>query len=161
MEESQWPARTKPTGPMGSDCEMLAEALVEREEGRLHGFHEEAVVLAGCGEDFLKLANVEGGGFFAEDVLAGGEGLEAKVGVGVGVGGDVDGVDVGGEQGFERWGNSGDGELLAVGLCAVGIAAPDGGEDGMLDRLGRASAADKTDGEARGGAAGTDDAPAN
>jgi hypothetical protein len=141
-------------GADGIGFEMLAEALVERKEGRLHGFHEEAVVLAGCGEDFLKLANVEGGGFFAEDVFAGGEGMEAKVGVGVGMGGDVDGLNVCVEQGFERWGNSGDGELLAVGLCAVGIAAPDGGEDGMLDRL-------KTDGEARGGAAGTDDAPAN
>ena len=102
----------------------------------------------------MKLANVEGGGFFAEDVFAGGEGMDAKVGVGVGMGGDVDGVNVGVEQGFERWGNSGDGELLAVGLCAVGIAAPDGGEDGMFDRL-------KANGEARGGAAGTDDAPAN
>jgi hypothetical protein len=42
--------------------------------------------------------DVEGGGFLAEDVLAGGEGLDAKIGVGVRVGGDVDCIDVGGEE---------------------------------------------------------------
>jgi hypothetical protein len=131
-----------------------AEALIEGEEGRLHGFHEEAVVLPGGGEDFLKLAHVEAGGFFAEDVFAGGEGMEAKAGVGVGMGGDVDGVNVGVEEGFERWGDGGDGELFGVGKGAVDIAAPDGAEDCVLDRL-------KANGEARGGAAGTDDAPTN
>ena len=61
--------------------EMLAEALVEGKERRLHGFHEETIVLVGGGEDFFELGDVEGGGFFAEDVLAGGEGLDAEIGV--------------------------------------------------------------------------------
>jgi hypothetical protein len=88
-------------GADGVGLQMLGEALIEREEGRLHGFHEETVAPPCLGKDTFKLVNVEGGGFFAEDVLAGGEGLEAKVGMGVGVSGDVDGVDVGGEQGIE------------------------------------------------------------
>ena len=88
-------------GADGIVLQMLAQTLIEREEGWLHGFHEEAVVCAGGGEDLLELANVEGGGLFAEDVFSGGESLEAEIGVGVGMGGDVDGVDVGGEQGFE------------------------------------------------------------
>jgi hypothetical protein len=78
--------------------EMLAEALVEGKERRLHGFHEETIVLVGGGEDFFELGDVEGGGFFAEDVLAGGQGLDAEVGVGVRMGGDVDGVYVCGEE---------------------------------------------------------------
>jgi hypothetical protein len=53
---------------------------------------------AGGGEDLFELGDVEGGGFLAEDVLAGGEGLDAEIGVGVRVGGDVDGVDVCGEE---------------------------------------------------------------
>jgi len=52
----------------------------------------------GGGEDLFELGNVEGGGFLAEDVLAGGEGLDAEIGVGVRVGGDVDGVYVCGEE---------------------------------------------------------------
>jgi hypothetical protein len=40
--------------------EMLAEALVEGKEGRLHGFHEEAVVLEGGFEDLFKLTGIEG-----------------------------------------------------------------------------------------------------
>jgi hypothetical protein len=51
---------------------MPAETLVEREERRLHGLHEEAVVLAGGFENLLELVKVQGGGFLAEYVLAGG-----------------------------------------------------------------------------------------
>jgi hypothetical protein len=58
-------------------------------------------VPAGGGEDLLKLTDVEGGGFFAEDVLAGCESLDRQLGVSVGMGGDVDGVYVCGEQNIE------------------------------------------------------------
>ena len=75
----------KADGADGVGFEMLAEAMIKGKEGRLHGFHEEAVVSAGGGEDFLELANVERGGFFAENVFSGGEGLDAERGVGVGV----------------------------------------------------------------------------
>ena len=51
------------------------------------------------------MADVEGGGFFAEDMFAGGESLDTELGVGVGMGGDVDGIDVGGKQGFESGGD--------------------------------------------------------
>jgi len=81
-------------GAYGVFGEMLAEALVKGEKRGLHGFHKQAVMEAGGGEDLLELGYVEGGGFLAEYVLAGGEGLDAEIGVGVGVGGYVDGVDV-------------------------------------------------------------------
>jgi hypothetical protein len=45
------------------------------------------------GEDLFELGDVEGGGFLAKDVFAGSEGLDAESGVGVWVGGYVDGVD--------------------------------------------------------------------
>ena len=53
---------------------------------------------AGGGEDLFELGDVEGGRLFAEDVPAGGERLDTEIGVGVWVGGDVDGVDVCGEE---------------------------------------------------------------
>jgi hypothetical protein len=81
---------------------MFAKTLVEREEGWLHGFHEKAIVEAGGGEDLDELGFVEGGRLFAENVLAGGEGLDAEIGVGVGVGGYVDGVDFRGQKLIER-----------------------------------------------------------
>jgi hypothetical protein len=46
------------------------------------------------------LALVEGGRFFAENVLAGGESLQAEFGVAVWMGGYINGVEVGGEQAF-------------------------------------------------------------
>ena len=103
----------KADGADGIVLQVFAQTLIEREEWRLHGFHEEAVVRACGGEDTAQLANVEGGWLFAEDVFTGGEGLEAEVGMGVGMGGDVDGVDVGGEQGVERGRDCGNGESLA------------------------------------------------
>src|SRR5579863_3623866 len=132
---------------------MPSETLIKREEGRLHGFHEEAVVRAGGCEDFLMLAEVQGGRLFAEHVLTGGEGLDAKLGVGVGMSGDVNGVDAGGEQVVEGGGDVG-GELTCEGLCAVGVAAPDGGERCVFDGL-------QTVGETGGGTAGADDAEAD
>jgi hypothetical protein len=85
-------------GADGVLCEVLAEILVEGEERGLHGFHKQTVMEAGGGEDLLELGYVEGGGFLAEDVLAGGEGLDAEIGVGVRVGGDVDCIDVCGKE---------------------------------------------------------------
>jgi hypothetical protein len=92
----------KADGADGVGPQMLAEALVEREEGRFHGLHEEAAVKVGGGEDLNKLGFVERGGFFAENVLAGCEGLDAEAGVGVGVGGYIDGVDFGGQELIQR-----------------------------------------------------------
>jgi hypothetical protein len=55
----------KTDGTDGVGLEMAAEPLVEREKGRLHGFHEEAVVAAGGGKDFNKLALIERGRLLA------------------------------------------------------------------------------------------------
>jgi hypothetical protein len=142
-------------GADGVALEVLAEPLVEGEEGRLHGFHEEAVVGARGGEDLLELAHVDGGGLFAEDVFSGGERGDAEVGVGVGVGGDVDSVDAfGGEERIEGGGEVRDFEARGEGLGALGGAAPDGFE-GCGGNSGEAL------GEAGCGAAGTDDAEAD
>jgi hypothetical protein len=59
-------------GADGVVGEVLAETLVKGEERGLHGFHKQPVMEAGGGEDLLELGYVEGGGFLAEYVLAGG-----------------------------------------------------------------------------------------
>lgn len=115
--------------------EVLAKTLVEGKEGRLHGFHEEAVVTACGGEDLLELADIESSRLFAEDMLSGGEGAKAEVGMGVWVGGDIDGVDVSGEQGVERGCDQGDGMFFGVGAGAIGVPAPGGREGGVRDCL--------------------------
>ena len=76
----------------------MAEPLVEREEGRLHGLHEEAVVASGDGENFRELPLVQGGLLLAEDVLASFKGFYANSRVGVGMRGYVDGVYAGGDK---------------------------------------------------------------
>ena len=72
----------------------------------------------------------------------------------IGVGCDVDGVDSGGKQRFDRWSDHGDREFLCVSAGAVGLAAPYGGKSGLFDSL-------ESVGKAGGGAAGADDAEAN
>lgn len=145
----------KADGADGVGGKVFAQSAVKREERRLHGFHEEAVVFAGGGgEDLVQLEEVEGSRFFAEDVLAGGEGGEDQVGVAVGVGGDVDGVDVGGKKSFEGWGDGRHGEFLGEGSSAFGVAAPDCGKGGVIDGFEAA-------GETSGGAAGADDSEAD
>ena len=141
-------------GTDGIAFEMLAQFDIEREEGRLHRFHEDAVVGAGGGEDAFELIHVEGGGLFAEDMFSGGDCLEAKLGVGVGMGGYVDGVCVDGKQGFEIGGDCGNREFICVGLSAIGVAAPDGGQV----RIGNSC---ESVGEAGSCAAGAYDAEAN
>ena len=74
--------------------------------------------------------------------------------MGIGVGCDVDGVDLGGQQVAESGGHDGDGKFRSIGSRAVGVAAPDSGEGGVFDSL-------KSVGEAGGGAAWADDAEAN
>lgn len=95
----------KADGANGVGGEVFAKAAVEGEERRLHGLHEKAVVTAGGGEDLVQLAAVKGSGFFAEDVFASGEGGEAEICVGVGVSGDVDSIDAGGEQSVQAGGD--------------------------------------------------------
>ena len=144
----------KADGADGIRYERFAKALVEGKEWRLHGFHEEAVVLTGGGEHVLNLADVEASRLLTEDVFAGGEGTKAKVGVGVRVGGDVDGVDVGSEQGIEGGSDGGDGEFLREDGGLFRIAAPHRGEAGLAD-------GGKAVGEASGCAAGADDGKAD
>ena len=141
-------------GTDGVLFEVLAETPVEGKEGRLHGFHEEAIVTSGSGEDLIELADIESSRLFAENVLTGGEGAEAEVGMGIGVGGDVDGVDFRGEQGIERGCDQGYGMFFGVDAGAVGVATPDGREDGVRNGL-------KSLREAGCGAAWTDDAEAD
>jgi hypothetical protein len=111
-------------------------------------------VTTGSGEDPIELANIESSRLFAENVLTGGEGAEAEVGMGVGVGGDVDGVDFSGEQGVELGCDQGDGVFFALDAGAVRVATPDGREDGVRNGL-------KSLREAGCGAAWTNDAEAD
>lgn len=111
-------------------------------------------MFAGGGEDLLELDEVEGSRLFAEDVLAGGESGKDQVGVAVGVGGDVDGVDAGGKKSFEGWGDGRHGEFLGEGAGAFGVAAPDRGKGGVIDGF-------EAEGEASGGAAGANDSEAD
>src|SRR6185437_15991521 len=118
LEEVEWVVgRERRVAMAGADesdrpdwiaLQMLAKALVEREKGRLHGFHKEPVVSSRSSKDPLELAHVQSRGLFAEDVLARGERGDAEVGVGVRVGGDIDSVDGPGEQfvegGSDEWG---------------------------------------------------------
>jgi len=134
---------------------VLAEALIKGEEGGLHGFHEEAVLRAGDRQYVLELANVESSRFFAKDMLAGTESLQADLSVGVGMRGDVDRVDVGREQGFESSGDSGNGKLMSEGAGAFGVATPDDGQGGRIDsqepfRKAGSGAAGADNGEADG-----------
>jgi hypothetical protein len=87
-------------------------------------------------------------------VFAGGQRFNANFGVAVRMGGDVDGVDVGGEKMFKSGRSLGDGELATEGRGAFWVSAPDG-----VDRcVGHGC---NSFGEAGGGATGTDDAKAN
>ena len=54
------PGADKADRPDGIGFEMRAQTLVEREERRLHGFHEEAVMKLGGGENPGELALIEG-----------------------------------------------------------------------------------------------------
>jgi hypothetical protein len=134
--------------------QMVAQFRIERKEWRLHGFHEEAIVRAGGGEDLLDLAEVEGCGFFAENMFAGAEGAQAEFSMSIRMGGDINGVDVSGEKRFESWGNDGHGESIRIGVGAIGFAAPDSGEGNMFNRLPTVS-------ESCGGTARADHAPSN
>jgi hypothetical protein len=78
--------------------EMLAEALVKREKRRLHGFHVETAMAVGGFQNLLKLTDVEGGGLFAQHMLAGRKRFETEFCMAVGVGGHVDGVNRAGQQ---------------------------------------------------------------
>jgi hypothetical protein len=141
-------------GADGICGKVLAQPLVKREERRLHGLHEEAVMEAGGGENLLKLPDIEGGGFLAEDVLLGSESANAELGVAVGVGGDVDGVNAGGEKLVERGCDVRDGKSLGICAGSFGIAAPNGPKACVWDSLEPLS-------KARGGTAGADDAEAD
>jgi len=120
-------------GAYGVVGQVLAETFIKREERGLHGFHKQPVMQARGREDLLELGDVEGGGFLAENVLAGGEGLDAEIGVGVGVGGYVDGVDVCGEEFGQGGGGLRDVEFLSEGLGFGGIASPYGLKGGVGD----------------------------
>ena len=141
-------------GANGLGLQVLAQLYIQGEEWRLHGFHEDAVVGASSDEDLFQLADIEGGGLFAEDVFAGGECADGKFGMGIWMGCDVDRVDSGGEQRFDGWSDYGDREFICVGAGALGVAARDRGEGGVVDGL-------KSVGKAGGGAAGTYDAESN
>lgn len=149
----------KADGADGVGFEVGDEAAVEREEGRLHGFHEEAIGAARGVENIAELDGVERGGFFAEDVLAGLERLDAEGGVAVRVRGYVDGVDgavgeaVEGER-VEDGKDTRDVEFLREGRGFFWIAAPDGFEVCSGDGLQSLS-------KAGTGAAWADDAPAD
>jgi hypothetical protein len=138
----------------GVGFEVFAEPLVEREERGLHGLHEEAVAAAGDGEDFGHLALVQGSRLFAEHVLAGFQSLDAEAGVAVRMSGDIDGVDAGGQEKVQRVKDFRHAEAEGIGLSALGVAAPDGGERGALDGA-------QPLGKAGGGMARTGDAPAD
>ena len=102
----------------------------------------------------FELTNIEGSRFFAEDVFTGGESLEAEIGVGVGMGGDIDGVDLRGEQGFEGGRNRRDRKLIRIGIGAIGFAAPDGSQIRIRNSF-------ESLGETCSGATRTDDPEAN
>src|SRR6266568_7387498 len=144
----------KADGADGVSLEMLAEPAVEGEERGLHGFHEETVVATGGFDYGFGLLLVKSGGLFAENVLAGGEGLDAQGGVGVGVGGDIDCVDIGGDELVERVADERDVEALGVRAGTAGGSSPYGGERGCNDVF-------EALGEARGGAAGSGNGPAD
>ena len=84
----------------GVGFEVFAEPLIEREEGRLHGLHEEPVVAACGGQNLGELQFIQGGGLFTKHVLARSESLDADFSVGIGVGGDVDCVHIAGGEVF-------------------------------------------------------------
>ncbi len=144
-------------GADGVGFEVGKEAPVEREEGRLHGFHEEAIGATRGVEDLGELALVDGGGFFAQDVLAGLEGLDREGGVAVRMRGYVNGVDGAGGEGVEDervedGKDTRDVELLREGSGLFRIAAPDGFESCAGDGL-------QPLGKAGAGAARADDTP--
>jgi len=84
--------------PDGVRDKVFAETLVEREEGRLHRFHEEAVIETGGVQHLVELALIEGGRFFAQNVLPCRQCLDAQAGVRIWMRGDVDGVEVRGDE---------------------------------------------------------------
>lgn len=133
--------------------EVIAKGAVEREKGRLHGFHEEEVAGGSEGEEIVKLGEGAGDRLLAEDGQAGGEGGVGKGVVGVRQGGDVDGLDAGGEEGLRR----ADGEGVVGGGEGAGLLWPAGedGGDGSSGDVGKIA------GEAAGDGTGTEDAPAD
>ena len=148
------PGANEADGTNGIGVEMLAQAPIQGKKGRLHRFHEEAVVKTRGSKDLFKLGEVERRGLLAHYVLAGGKQLYADFRVGVGMSGNVDGIDVGRGELVEGIADSGYGEAICVRMCALGCAAPDGGESGRRDSLQSLS-------KAGGGAAWTGYAPAN
>jgi len=111
-------------------------------------------MIAGGGEDVLKLLDVDSGRLFAEDMLPGCESLDAEVGVRVWVGGYIDGVYMAVEKSFECRGHSGDGKFIGIGSGAIGVTPPDGDDTGVFHRL-------QTVSKARCCTTWPDDAPSN
>jgi hypothetical protein len=108
-----------------------------------------------CGfKDRFELGDAECRGLLAHYVLAGGEHPYADLRMRIGMGGNIDRVDVCRGELVEGFADCGYTETICVRLRALGRPAPDGGEGGGRDGLQSLS-------EAGGGAARPGYAPAN
>ena len=141
-------------GADGVGEQVAPQAPVEGKDGRLHGFYEEPVVTAGHREDTGELALVERGGLFTENVLAGFESLKRELGVSVGVGCDVDCVDVAGQEPGEGIRRVRHAKAERISLDALAVSAPDRLKSRARDGL-------ESFGETRSGATRPYDAPSN